>query len=324
VGAGLWHAGILPLAPVQPKTVLPPTGADPIALVPCPSYAPQEVLRAVQQGFELAPPPDVRGKRVVLKPNFVEYRPEQPVTTDVQVLRALVASFRDLGAKEVVVAEGPGHRRDMDEVWGRSGLFQAAAEDGFRVVDLNVDRLRAVNLRTVPARNPDVPRSLLKNIFLPQTLLAADLLVNVPKLKTHHWTGCTLTLKNLFGVLPGAKYGWPKNILHYNGIERSIIELNSNIPVGYSLIDGVVGMEGDGPIMGTAVHSGCLVLGRSRMAVDWTGAHLMGLDPRRIPHLKLAASFGIGKLTPPEMRGEDLNNLKRSYQVLPKWEVLRG
>jgi uncharacterized protein (DUF362 family) len=271
----------------------------------------------------LAPPPSVSGKRVVLKPNFVEFYQDRPVTTSVELLRALVRTFRDLGAREVIVGEGPGHRRDTDEVWTRSGLFKAAQEDGFRVVDLNVDRLRKVEFKTI-ASGGEMSESLIQSVYLPETIVSADILVSVPKLKTHHHVGCTLSQKNLFGVLPGIKYGWPKNILHFNGIPRSIIELNGNIPISYAVIDGVVGMEGDGPIMGSPVSSNCLVMGRSRLAVDWAGASLMGIDPAKVDYLLAAAKIGFGPAKAPQYVGESFGTLRKEYRLTPKWEFLRG
>ena len=72
------------------------------------------------------------------------------------------------------------------------------------------------------------------------------------KLKTHHWAGMTAAMKNLFGLVPGAVYGWPKNFLHYGGIDSSILDLNATVRPAFAIVDAIVAMEGDGPIMGTA------------------------------------------------------------------------
>ncbi len=109
-------------------------------------------------------------------------------------------------------------------------------------------------------------------------------------MKTHHWAGVTLCLKNLFGTLPGIYYGWPKNLLHFRGIERSILDLARTVKVHYNVIDGVVGMEGDGPIMGKAKPVGVLVLSPFSLAADATAARLMGFDPRRVLYLVQAGA----------------------------------
>src|SRR5262245_66568541 len=93
----------------------------------------------------------------------------------------------------------------------------------------------------------------------------------MPKLKTHHWAGVTLSLKNMFGVVPGSVYGWPKNALHWAGIHGSILDINSSLPIPqFAIVDGIVGMEGNGPLQGQAKQSGVLILGEDLVAVDAT------------------------------------------------------
>ena len=72
---------------------------------------------------------------------------------------------------------------------------------------------------------PDISR--LRSLYLPHTVLGSDLLVSMPKMKTHHWAGATLSMKNLFGIVPGGVYGWPKNVLHWASIHQSIADLHS-------------------------------------------------------------------------------------------------
>ena len=95
----------------------------------------------------------------------------------------------------------------------------------------------------------------MKDLWLPRTVLEADFLVSMPKIKTHHWSGVTLSMKNMFGVVPGARYGWPKNILHWKGIQESILDLCATVPIHFVIADGIVAMEGNGPLNGTASSS---------------------------------------------------------------------
>ena len=74
----------------------------------------------------------------------------------------------------------------------------------------------------------------------------------MPKVKTHHWSGVTLSMKNMFGVVPGAKYGWPKNILHWSGIQQSILDICATVPTHFVVADAIVAMEGNGPLAGTS------------------------------------------------------------------------
>ncbi len=225
-----------------------------------------------------------RGGRVVLKPNLVEYSDERPVNTNSAVMMAAIAAFRAVGAREVVVAEGPGHRRDTEILVENTGLRRIL--DGLEVpfIDLNVDEVREM---TLPANFTGFGQ-----LMMGRTVLDADLFVSVAKLKTHHWAGATLTMKNLFGTVPGSVYGWPKNPLHYKGIDRSILDLWHAISPGFGIIDGIVGMEGDGPIMGSAKASGVMFMGDHLPALDATAVRFMSLVPERMPYLAVSTEVG--------------------------------
>ena len=197
---------------------------------------------------------DVKGKRIILKPNLVEFDPKGVINTHPAVIEAAIDSFKTLGAREVVVAEGPGHRRDNEYLLTASGIHDVINEHRISYVDLNTDDVRITKLRSSFTD--------LKQLYLPETLFNADLLVSMPKLKTHHWAGVTLSLKNMFGVVPGAVYGWPKNALHWAGIHESILDINSSLPIPqFAIVDGIVGMEGNGPLQGEAKPSGMLIFG---------------------------------------------------------------
>jgi len=300
-------------------------GRPPVGLVQCDAYEPRTLRAALESGLSLVPPPDLRGRRVVLKPNFVEFHEGRPINTDVRLIQEVVGLFRDLGATDLVVAEGPGHYADTDDAWARSGLVSASSSHGFRLVDLNYDDLVPVGLATYTAKaDPKPPKSLLGQLYLPKTIHGADVLVSMPKLKTHHWAGCTLGMKNLFGVIPGSKYGWPKNLLHYNHISRSIVELAANVPVHYAIVDGVVGMEGDGPILGTPIDSKCLIFGRSVFDVDRIAAQAMGFDPAKIEYMRFAAFLGLFDEEDPRVAGVPLREVRKQFRTLPQFDGMKA
>jgi len=230
---------------------------------------------------------EIRGKRILLKPNLVETRPGAGhINTHPLVVRAAVEAFLHLGAALVLVAEGVGHRRDTLMVLEESGLAEVLFEDRIRFVDLNAD-----SVFTVP--NPNRATNLATLTF-PDTLKQVDWVVSMAKMKTHHWAGVTLSMKNLFGVMPGSYYGWPKNVLHQAGIEGAIVDIAAALKPQLAIVDGIIGMEGDGPIMGTPKPAGVLVLGRNLPAVDATCARIMGVNPHRLRYLAEAA----GRLGP--------------------------
>jgi uncharacterized protein (DUF362 family) len=260
---------------------------------------------------------DVKGKRIVLKPNLVEFDPKGVINTDPAVIEAAIGSFRSLGAREVVVAEGPGHRRDSEYLLAASGIYDVINEHRVRYVDLNTDDVRRTKLRSSFTN--------LRELYLPETLFNADLLVSMPKLKTHHWAGVTLSLKNMFGVVPGSVYGWPKNALHWAGIHGSILDINSSLPIPqFAIVDGVVGMEGNGPLQGQAKQSGVLILGDDLVAVDAIAARLMTIEPRKIEYLEIADRF-LGNISHDriELVGERLERFQQNYRVIENFQQLK-
>jgi uncharacterized protein (DUF362 family) len=219
---------------------------------------------------------DLRGKTVLLKPNLVEYVPGAEVNTSPLLVGAAAGAFLAMGAAKVVVGEGPGHQRDTYLVIAENGLEEQLRERCVRFVDLNRDEIVQVPLKTRFTG--------LDALWLPRAILAADLIVSMPKVKTHHWAGVTLSLKNMFGVIPGSAYGWPKNVLHWQGIDRSILDINAAIPIDFVIADGIACMEGNGPLHGPARDLGRIVLSDDPVAADFTCTRLMGLNPwRSIP-----------------------------------------
>ena len=179
-------------------------------------------------------------------------------------------------------------------------------------VDLNRDDVTAVR------GFADLPE-----IYLPNTALRADLVVSLAKMKTHHWAGATLSMKNFFGIVPGALYGWPKNQLHQVGIDRSIAELHRIFPRSFAIVDGIVGMEGNGPIQGTPKSSGLLVMGSDLVAVDATCCRIMGIDPQKLDYLRLAAERGHLLEDRIEQRGESVAAVRNNFALLDRFKALR-
>jgi uncharacterized protein (DUF362 family) len=166
---------------------------------------------------------------------------------------------------------------------------------------LNRDDIRQVELKT--------PFTRLDSLWAARTILAADVVVSMPKVKTYHWAGVTLSLKNMFGTIPGSVYGGRRTFLHWKGIDRSILDINTR----------------------------CRCISSSRMAswrwkatdhfrdlvaADFTCARFMGFDPYRISNLSQAAQFlGIGDVQRDQL-GERLPRTVRPFSVLPEFAHL--
>ncbi len=251
----------------------------------------------------------IKGRRVLLKPNMVEPRRDRPqMTTHPAVLSAAIEVFAKWDA-EVVVGEAPGHVRDTEMALVESGLIDVIEEHKVEFADLNYEETRWV---------PNVGRqSSLEGFWMPGSIVAADLVVSMPKLKTHHWVGMTCSTKNFYGVLPGSRYGWPKNVLHHNGIPETIADIQASVPNKLAIVDGIVCMEGDGPILGSPKPMGLLAMGRDLASVDATCARIIGMDPARMEYLQLVAKLG-GAINERHIvqRGEDWKSMVNPFQIL--------
>ncbi len=257
---------------------------------------------------------NIANKSVLLKPNLVEDLPG-PVNTQSTFVGTAARCFLRLGAARVVIGEGPGHQRDTELVVEAAGLKTQLNEPHIQFVDLNRDELAKVNLKA--------SYSGLGALWLPRTVLASDFVVSMPKIKTHHWAGVTLSLKNMFGIVPGMKYGWPKNLLHWHGIHESILDICATVPIHFVIADGIVAMEGNGPLQGEARELHRVVLSDDPVAADATCARLMGFAPERVQHLAEAARF-LGNLAAHQivMLADSIPASMRPFSVLPGFQHL--
>lgn len=306
LGSGIWHR-------VHKRRT-------PVFLAGNQTYE-KDLTRTIREGLQACGiyRSAISGRRVLLKPNMVEPVRDVPhMTTHPAVIVATIEVLRDWGAK-IVVGEAPGHVRDTDMALEESGVQAALDDTHTQFADLNYE--------DVVWRANRGGASPLDGFYFPRSVATADLVVSLPKFKTHHWVGLTAAMKNLYGTLPGIKYGWPKNVLHHAGIPETVFDINASLPRTISIVDGVVCMEGDGPIMGTAKHLGLIAVGADLPALDATLARIMGLDARRVSYLALAADR-IGPICARKIKqqGDALDSLVSPFQLInfPHIQALRA
>jgi uncharacterized protein (DUF362 family) len=288
-----------------------PAGKSAVAIMRARSYSDDLVCRMLA-GIR-ACGLDVRGKRVLLKPNLVEFDAATVINTDAAVIAAALEVFHQLGASEVKIGEGPGHRRDTLDLADDAKYRSNVPRFESLFTDLNRDDVSPVGSFAGESE-----------FYFPNTVLGADLIVSLAKMKTHHWAGATLSMKNFFGVVPGSVYGWPKNKLHYLGISESIVALNRQFrSKAFAIVDGVIGMEGNGPIQGTPKPAGVLVMGRDLVAVDSTCARIMGIDPEKMDYLRMAADLGHVHPQRIEQRGETVASVRTNFALMEEYKNLR-
>jgi uncharacterized protein (DUF362 family) len=273
------------------------------------------ILQKQYEHFRATVP--LKDKRVILKPNLVEWHRDKVINTNPQVVSAVIELCKREGAAEIIVAEGPGHWRNVEFLVTESGLGDVLKQHQVAFVDINHDE---------PIKTPNMGQLTgLEYLYLSRTLERADVIISLPKLKTHHWAGATLSLKNLFGTLPGIYYGWPKNELHWRGIHNSIVDIALTRTPELAIVDGIIGMEGDGPLNGTAKRFGALIMGHDLVAVDATCCRLMMLDPDKIGYLVLGAMKKLGRMQEAEIQqlGESIASLAQPFETVAHLEDLR-
>jgi uncharacterized protein (DUF362 family) len=305
--AGLLAAG----CGIQQRPMIP----SKVSIVKAPKY--DQTLYDTVRRLVAAHAGEVRGKRILLKPNLVEFEPDSCINTHPMLVHAAYEAFHELGAAQVTIAEGPGHRRNTLDLAEAAGYFHTVPGFEDKFVDLNLDEVTRIR--------PNQQFSRIKKLYLPNSVLGADLLVSMPKMKTHHWAGATLSMKNLFGTVPSGIYGWPKNVLHWAGIDESIADLHGAYAKQFAIVDGIIGMEGNGPIQGTPKHVGVLVAGTDPVSVDATCCRLMKIDPFRIQYLRLVAGRPGAHVTEHNIlqMGESIESVATPFELIPEFRGLR-
>ena len=247
---------------------------------------------------------DVVGKKVLLKPNLTGIAGDEHTNTHVAVVSAAFAAFQELGAAEVRIGDAPEFHRDTFALAEAAGYRDGIPNFDDVFVDLNGDDVSPVEGFAGG-----------KELYLPTTALRADLVVSLAKLKTDTRFGTSLSMTNLFGLIPGSIYGWAQEASRGLGTPREATELTRIFRRSYAIVDGVWGMEGDGPVSGPAKAAGILAMGEDLVAVDATCCRVIGLDPSDIEFLTLAANRqGVAEESRITQRGAAIADVRTNFR----------
>ena len=262
------------------------------------------VADAVERVFD-AFPLQVAGKTVLVKPNILgAVEPERHVCTHPSVVRAAIRALERRGAGRVLVGDNSGMRAyGSNEHAARvAGILEAAGE-------------RFVNLGASPVATA-VQSAFAETLAFSREVLEADLVINLPKMKTHVATGITGAVKNTFGHLVGGE----KTRLHREArgpenFARAVVDVFAVRPPDLSILDAVVAMEGQGPSGGRPRMVGRILASDNAVALDSCMAAMMGLRPATVPTLRIAAARGLGPI--------DLNDIQIEgpFEVVPHFKV---
>ncbi len=283
---------------------------DRVALTASADYEKNTVKEAVDRLFALAPPPVSPGQRVFLKVNLLLAKnPSAAVTTHPALVGEVASRLIAMGC-EVTVGDSPGgpfNQSILQRVYRICGMTAMAEEVGCR---LNFDT-SSVNVELPSGRRG-------KAFPMVRAMVEADCLISMAKLKTHGMMLYSGAAKNMYGTIPGAtKAQYHLNMPDYEDFARLLVDICQAAAPEYSIIDGIWGMEGNGPSGGSPKYVGALLAGINPFAVDYVGASLMGLSPETVPMLKVVLEEGL--LTGvPEILGNSLADFKHTPFLLPE------
>jgi uncharacterized protein (DUF362 family) len=268
--------------------------------------------------------------RIMLKPNLVVSSAD--CTTKVVVVKTLAQLMQKAG-KEVIIGEGSAGAPNFNFI--NNEVFRTKKRDILDGMQQYVfdtlgysDMAGALNIPLINLHSGDIVEVPLKNGFAAKTvkihrsLTVIDLLCSVPMMKTHTLGTVTLAMKNLIGLYPGTEYYAVRSWLHDRaaeagspGVAYEVLDINSAVKTGLSVIDASTAMEGDGPTGGTLVDMGLIIAGTSPLATDMVGASLMGFEINEIPAIVLAHKSGMmpNSIDNIEIRGLSIEQGKRKF-----------
>jgi uncharacterized protein (DUF362 family)/Pyruvate/2-oxoacid:ferredoxin oxidoreductase delta subunit len=254
-----------------------------VGIVRCASYDPQEVYGALKKAVELSDSLDVAGKTVLLKPNILsDAPPEKAITTHPAFLEAAIRLVREKGANRILVGDSPGLQ--MPGFSGKvSGIGEAAKKNGAEWIDFTKGKTE------IPCPDGKV----IKSFTLTNAVREADIIISLPKFKTHQLMQYTGAMKNIFGLVPSlAKSPFHARFPGREAFAAMIVDLNLAVKPAYAFMDAIIGMEGSGPAAGIPRHIGLVMASSNLLAMDAAAAQIMGYPPKEIPVNKEALSRG--------------------------------
>ena len=259
---------------------------DKVAIVKCSSYSSSELYNSIKEAIFLSLSRegekgfvvDFKDKTVLLKPNILSGAlPEKAVTTHPEFVKQSIFAIKELGAKRILAGDSPGYQ--SSEYGGKkSGIMKAVKEAGGEWEDFS-DYMEVKNSKGL----------LVKSFNIASAVNKADIIVSLPKMKTHSLLYYTGGMKNLFGVVPGLQ----KSAFHLRFQERElfaqmIVDLNILLKPAFTIMDAVTAMEGPGPGSGTPRHVGVVLASSNIVALDIAAATIMGYEPKEIPTIAKA------------------------------------
>ena len=288
-----------------------------VVILRCRGYNRKKVFDAVTHAFELlgglskyVQP----GQKVLLKPNMLSAKkPSKAVTTHPIVLEAVIELVKSVGGVVWVGDSPSGAIKGVKRCWENTGFLEVAEKTGVKLINFEAGGtvLKKVNG---------------KNFHIAKAVLEADVVINLPKFKTHGLTLYTGAIKNLFGTLPGfQKAEFHKLYPHPQSFSECLVDILSIVKPSLHLMDAILGMEGDGPATGDKRKTGLILASEDAVALDSVASFLMGFKENEIDVVSIAGIRGLGENTLSRINilGESLNSAQIPDFSLPSNRLIK-
>jgi uncharacterized protein (DUF362 family)/Pyruvate/2-oxoacid:ferredoxin oxidoreductase delta subunit len=289
-----------------------------VSIERCDDYLIDNVRSAIKRSFEnlgglrnLVKP----GDKVLIKPNLLSAKdPSRAITTHPSVVQAVAEEVKVLQANPYIGDSPGGADRGVKRVWDNTQMSLASHNSGVPLVSFEekgVDKRISQTGRTY---------------YIARPALEADVIISLGKLKTHTLTLMTCGIKNMFGVIPGFRKGeYHKQYPKPEMFAEVIVDIYSLMTPRLTLVDAIVGMEGDGPSSGQPNYLGFLLASQDAVAMDTVAAKILGFKDGEIDSTRIAAKRGLGvnDLSQIEIAGESIDKVKPISFKLPSNRFLK-
>ncbi len=281
-----------------------------VSVVSCPDYDEGRVADSIARCIESLGglgPSFSDSKSVLVKPNLLSPNPpEKGITTHPSLAKAVSTVLKDRGCSVSIGDSHGGYERKTEEVWEKTGMRRAAEETGVPLVNFEASgaTVRKIGHREYP---------------LSRAVCDADLIVNLPKLKTHMVTALTAAVKNTFGCVPGfRKATYHRDIHTVRDFSSMLVDVCQLCSPALTVMDAITSMDGNGPAAGRLRNTGMIIASRSPYALDMAVCFLTSSDERTIPTVRIAGERRIGPRRASEIEfvGHDPYRLRiKDYSV---------
>ncbi|MBN2422338.1 DUF362 domain-containing protein [Candidatus Woesearchaeota archaeon] len=279
-----------------------------VSIVKCESYQQKEVDTAVKKAVDLIGGIDKfvkKGDNVLLKPNLLSANsPDKHVTTHPGVVEAVIKLVKKAGGK-VYVGDSPGAKFSTLETAKKCGIYDICKKNKVRLLEFNNPKLVENNKSKV-----------YKKMILEKSILDMDLIINLPKMKTHCLTNITAAVKNLYGCIPEERkmqlhFKYPNNIV----FSELLLDLYEYIKPQLNILDGIIGMDGNGPSNGNLKKVGLILASDNALAMDSVMCKVTSISEESVPTLTLAKKRGIFNRDNVEILGENIKSCRVSFKL---------